>query len=94
MTHRILSEAMIRNLIKKADDSLPKLRPLFDELEMKKIRDAVKGMKHSVTLRGRMFVFNYHAHRGESWVRMNPTDGYTPMFNAPVKWVLDPEKEV
>lgn len=90
-----LSKEFITNLIKKADQSMPQAAPIFTVKENTAIKSAVKRGLDWLVIRGRKFALSYKTYRGEEWVTMKPASAeHCPMFVAPVKWVLDVDKEI
>lgn len=93
LTNKPLSMEFIQKLVKKADENLPKLRPIFTEGEHVVIRQALKDNKKKIKLRDRTYNIRYFTWKKEEWVTVRPERGFVPMFSAPLKMALNPDKE-
>lgn len=95
MTSKSLSSEFINKLIKKADEKLPRTKPIFTEDEHKLIRNSVRLEVPQVHLRGKVFNIRYFTWRKEDWVTIRPVKGFVPMFSMPKKRLLtDRELEI
>jgi len=95
LTNRVLSEETIKKLLKKADEKLPSVRPIFTEDEHRLIRKSIKDDRVAfLSMRGRWFTIKRFRFHNEDWVTIRPKIGFVPMFSGPVKWALDVEKEI
>lgn len=94
MTNKALNPDFIRQLLKKADERLPRLKPVFTTEEHSMIRTHVKAEAPRMSMRGKDFNIRYFTWRKEAWVTVRPTHGFIPMFSMPVKQLMNSETEI
>jgi hypothetical protein len=93
LTNKVLDQALIQKLLKKADQKLPGLKPVFTSEEQQLIRKSVANTDvRFLSMRGRLFNIRRFRWLNEDWVTVRPVKGFVPMLSGPMKWVADAEK--
>lgn len=95
MTNKVLDLTTVQKLLKKADQQLPRIKPVFSIEEQQLIRKSVKNEDvRFLSMRGRLFSISRFRWCKEDWVTVRPVKGFVPMLSGPIKWVADAEKEL
>jgi hypothetical protein len=95
LTNKVLDLNTVQKLLKKVDQQLPRIKPVFSIEEQQLIRKSVANTDvRFLSMRGRLFNIRRFRWHNVDWVTVRPKDGFVPMLSGPVKWVADAEKEI
>jgi restriction endonuclease S subunit len=90
-----ISVELVKNLLRRDEEKLPKVTPYFTAEENEVMKKAIKERLSSIKMRGKSFQVKFFQWQNKPWVTIRPKDnGFVPMVSGPVEKLTDKELEL